>query len=580
MKRSNLLLCSALSLLSTTALASAPDTEAVEFYNSVTKHFFITATASEASIVDGRGAGEGWMRTGRSFQAWLTKSGAPADAQPVCRFYSFGANSHFYTAGAGECEYLKTLEARERSASARVLGWQYEGTAFYILTPKSGQCPTGTTELTRVYNNGFTNGEGSNHRFVDDAGLQALMVERSWVAEGTAFCAAAKSTGTNANLPPTTRSFEALVGTWQGAASWEAEVADRETESSHPLELTLAADGAVTGSGNGCSFTGRVTLGDGFRSLFSGTISATGCADAAFNGEYSRLRLERFGTNTLFVRMQRHDGDTEASISARLVNNAATTPPAPPPASFDAVAGDWVGTVGWEAEVSGHPELEVNKALSLSISSSGVVSGTGFGCTFTGTLTAAHAGFAGDITAAGCENALFNGRFDRVQVTRDGRGIEVRFKRGADGSEVQIEGTLAAKDATTTPPPPSGDGALTGAWQGRVGWFAYLRTPAHEPVLVAGAVELLSFTLGADGAFAGTGFGCALSGTLVLSFNGRSVTSGAITATGCTNAVFNGSYTLPRLERDDDGLEIELERETQATTGTTRVKIAGKVARH
>ena len=78
MKRAQLALHGALSILSTTAFASAPDTEAVEFYNSVNRHFFITAVASEASVIDKGGAGPGWVRTGRTFQAWLGKSTAPA----------------------------------------------------------------------------------------------------------------------------------------------------------------------------------------------------------------------------------------------------------------------------------------------------------------------------------------------------------------------------------------------------------------------------------------------------------------------------------------------------------------------
>ena len=153
------------------ARAAAPDTEAVEFYNTTTGHYFLTANASEALGIDDGAAGPGWERTGRSFQVWSMKSAAPADAQPVCRFYSSGANSHFYTASAGECQQLKMLEATERNATGTVKGWGYEGTAFYVQTPTdSGQCPAGTTQIMRIYNNGFATGAGSNHRFVDDAG--------------------------------------------------------------------------------------------------------------------------------------------------------------------------------------------------------------------------------------------------------------------------------------------------------------------------------------------------------------------------------------------------------------------------
>jgi hypothetical protein len=75
------------------------------------------------------------------------------------------------------------------------------------------------------------------------------------------------------------------------------------------------------------------------------------------------------------------------------------------------------------------------------------------------------------------------------------------------------------------------------------------------------------------------GFGCTFAGKLTLTADGRFVFSGEITASGCTNAVFNGKYASPALHRDDAALEIELEREGQTATGTVKVKIAGKVAR-
>ena len=137
---------------------------------------------------------------GAVVQAWLNAANAPADAAGVCRFYSSAANSHFYTPGAQECQLLKDQEAAERRSTGTVRGWSYEGIAFHIQPPTNGQCPAGTAPFSRVYNNGFTNGEGSNHRFVDDNTLRDLMVDRNWVAEGVVHCAVVKPTGTSANL--------------------------------------------------------------------------------------------------------------------------------------------------------------------------------------------------------------------------------------------------------------------------------------------------------------------------------------------------------------------------------------------
>jgi hypothetical protein len=573
MKRAPLLLCCALSAIPALSVAAAPDTEAVEFYNALTNHYFVTATASEARLIDVGATGPGWMRTGRSFQAWLAKSDAPADAQPVCRFYSSGANSHFYTASPGECQSLKDAEAAERGHGGVPRGWRYEGVAFYIQSPAGGACPAGTAGLLRVYNDGFVNGEGSNHRFIDDADLADLMVDSRWISEGTAFCAGTKSTGTSANLRPTTTNFAALSGTWKGTARFKLEAGGREDESAQPLELAFAADGAIAGKGYGCTFSGKVSTGDGFRSLFIGSLTASGCSKAAFDGEYSRIKLQRFGDDTLMVRMKRGDNRNEASIAARLTGDAATAPAQPTaPASFEAIAGDWLGTVGWEAQ-SGRSAVELNRSLSLAISAAGTVTGSGFGCTLTGTLTgptAARAGFGGQVTAAGCENVVFNGAYAEVRVTPGRKsGIEVSFKRRDANAEAEIEGRLEAKDAgapTPPPTPPAAQPLVTGTWEGMVSWSAGAVTGS----------ENIRFTIGADGAFSGSGFGCTFSGTLKLALEGRAVASGSIAASGCTQAAFNGKFDDVAFTREDgDRLEIELEREARGA----KVRVKGKVRR-
>lgn len=468
MQRIPTALAAALLAGSALARAAAPDTQAVEYYNTVTGHYFVTAGAGEALGIDAGAAGPGWVPTGRSFQAWLSSAAAPSDAQAVCRFYSSMANSHFYTASADECQSLKAAAASELAASGTVMGWAYEGAAFYIETPKDGQCPAGTTAIDRVYNNGFATGEGSNHRFVDDAALAQLMVDRHWVPEGAAFCAQAKPTGTEADLAPTATSFDALAGTWTGSARWKTESGSTETSAVHDLSLTIAADGTLTGTGDGCTFTGSAAAGDGFRSFFRGTATATGCTDAAFDGAYPEVRLERFGANLLMARLQRGDDDTsEVSIDARLTDAAA-----PPPAAgtFGSVAGDWSGTLAWVARqhMSAGNIVEraaSNQTLALSISDAGAVTGSGFGCTVTGTLAASAAkrgsdamgddnsgddnpgGFGGEITLAGCTQALFDGTFTRVHVMRAGPSrLVVNLERDTSdaqgGTSVEIEGTL------------------------------------------------------------------------------------------------------------------------------------------
>jgi uncharacterized protein YkwD len=177
--------------------ATPPDSQAVEFYNQLSNHYFMTADTGEALGIDHGAAGVGWTRTGRSFQVWGSQATAPADARPICRFYSPGANSHFYTQDAAECGWLKSLEASERTlkaaTGAALKGWLYEGIAFYIQASSGGTCAPGTQAIERLYNNGYATGAGSNHRFVDDPALADQMAGQSWIVEGVAFCAPPKS---------------------------------------------------------------------------------------------------------------------------------------------------------------------------------------------------------------------------------------------------------------------------------------------------------------------------------------------------------------------------------------------------
>ena len=578
----------ALLAASFSAAAAIPDTEAVEFYNALTNHYFITATASEAQSLDAGAAGPGWLRTGRSFQAWLDASMAAASAQAVCRFYSSGANSHFYTASSSECQQLKGLEAAERASSGSVKGWQYEGIAFYVQAPTGGSCPAGTVAINRAYNNGFATGEGSNHRFVDDAELQSLMTDRAWIAEGTVMCSQPKSTGTNANLKATTTSFDTLAATWTGDARWKSENNGVETRDTQALSLTIAADGTLSGTGNGCTFTGKVSNGDGFRSLFTGSVSASGCKVASFNGDYQWLHLERFGEGTLMVRMKREAGPVEATIDARLTTN--TTPATPATgASFASVTGDWVGTVGWIAKqvASGQDNMRtaVNKPLDLSISSTGVVTGSGYGCTITGTLSArpGESGFAGTLTTSGCENASFNGTFTHVRVKREDEGrLQVDFgletQQGTGRLDVEIEGTLDAKGGNTPTTPTAPDMLVTGGWDGKVTWLAATRTTG--PAAVIASVERLQLSIADGGALSGSGFGCTVTGQLTLNADKTQVQSGSLTLVGCTRSEFNGTYTQVEISRDDGrALEISIRRDNEVSGTGTSVRIGGTLTR-
>jgi hypothetical protein len=165
---------------------------AVEYYAEGLDHYFVSAWADEVALLDANPAA-GFKRTGQRFKAWLRASDAPGYAVPVCRFYASEPNSHFYTADATDCQFLKSLEQKARAEALAkgqaFVGWQFEAIAFYALAPEDGQCPAGTRPVYRAYNNRFAQND-SNHRFTVTEQMRVAMM-MTWADEGVAFCSPA-----------------------------------------------------------------------------------------------------------------------------------------------------------------------------------------------------------------------------------------------------------------------------------------------------------------------------------------------------------------------------------------------------
>jgi Repeat of unknown function (DUF5648) len=178
------------------ATAHAQTVPVVEFLNTNTGNFFMTADSNEIAVLSGL-SDYGWVRTEYSFEAWPLAAVAPDNAVGVCRFYSATAKSHFLTADANECAVVKTATPY----------WQYEGIAFYIVAPVAGQCETGTPVM-RSFNNRANEGL-INHRLTVEPQLTDNMMATGWQDEGVAMCAAGDATaayvtvtsGATANAP-------------------------------------------------------------------------------------------------------------------------------------------------------------------------------------------------------------------------------------------------------------------------------------------------------------------------------------------------------------------------------------------
>ena len=157
--------------------AATPLPIVVEYYNPDLDHYFVTADAGEQAFVD-TGAVGTWLRTGNAY-----RSGGDAR---VCRFHGnpvFGPNSHFYTAGQGECDGLTA------AYDATKPSWRFESLDFSTTRPPGPQCPEGTAPVYRAYNNGSVRAIDSNHRLTTNRTAIDQVVARGWVDEGIAMCA-------------------------------------------------------------------------------------------------------------------------------------------------------------------------------------------------------------------------------------------------------------------------------------------------------------------------------------------------------------------------------------------------------
>jgi hypothetical protein len=155
--------------------ARAEVVTAVEYYHQAFEHYFVTSNPAEIAALD-TGMVQGWWRTG---QRYRVDDAPAAGLEPVCRFYTAafaGKASHFFTASAAECKYLKASP-----------DWSYEGVAFYARVPDAqGNCGAGTAAINRLYNNGI--GGAPNHAYTADGVKRDTLVNAGWVSEGVAYC--------------------------------------------------------------------------------------------------------------------------------------------------------------------------------------------------------------------------------------------------------------------------------------------------------------------------------------------------------------------------------------------------------
>jgi len=147
--------------------------QAVEFFDSQTRHFFVTASTAEIAALDAGAFGGAWQRTGQTFNVGGTTA--------VCRFYGMpprGPDSHFFTVDPAECSFVMTQFA----------AWTFEGHAFAMTAAVNGQCPQGLVPVNRFFSNPQASGD-INHRFTVTQQAFDQTLAMGWVNEGVAMCA-------------------------------------------------------------------------------------------------------------------------------------------------------------------------------------------------------------------------------------------------------------------------------------------------------------------------------------------------------------------------------------------------------
>jgi hypothetical protein len=142
----------------------------VEFYNASLGHYFMTHVLSEIALLDQGTEIRGWVRTGQSFNVFVSVS---AHTSPVCRVYIPPAlgDSHFYGRSRAECD--ATLLNHPTFVTE-------DGDFFRALLPANGNCMVGTIPVYRLFNNR----PDANHRYTTDRTVRDAMLEQGWVAEG------------------------------------------------------------------------------------------------------------------------------------------------------------------------------------------------------------------------------------------------------------------------------------------------------------------------------------------------------------------------------------------------------------
>lgn len=177
--------CAGVLLLAGSAWSQAATVDAVEFYNTSLKHYFLAVDQQDISKYDHT---TGWVRTGMGFKVWPAADDAMPGAVASCQYGAplLGPDIRLYSVSAAECDFLSTFSLAV-----------FEQTSFYALPPENGNCAPGTQPVYR----GFRNINGDiNFRFVTLLASYQDANDRGWSANDVVMCVPGVSSANKSDI--------------------------------------------------------------------------------------------------------------------------------------------------------------------------------------------------------------------------------------------------------------------------------------------------------------------------------------------------------------------------------------------
>ena len=212
---------------------------------------------------------------------------------------------------------------------------------------------------------------------------------------------------------------------------------------------------------------------------------------------------------------------------------SSTPAPTPGPASSSTLPGNPVGSDGIAGNFSGPftADIEIrdrtgggdittasslSSAAQFSIAPGGALTGTGFGCSFSGTLMLSDVAsqlHTGSVNATGCTDATLNGLYQAKAHPENAGALEFEMERETEvanmRTKVNIRSRVGTSTSSTLPGNSTGPAGIAGNFSGpfTAGIEIRDRTGGGDITTASSLSSAAQLSIAPGGALTGTGFG-------------------------------------------------------------------------